>query len=245
LHPSERSVRQSRNEKRCPPWERPPRWNSSRNSPPRFCTSRSTRTSGYSRGWAFRPNELHGVFAVRSPARPNPIGLTLGQVTRIEGTRIEFDRLDFVDGTAVVDIKPYFASREMIFSARNDAVGKPLTREAMRESLLTQAVRFAGNLSTDVALAVRVLEHFRTEELDRGEPQAWQIAAPLVRPQMLDAFTGMTRVTLGRGNLRLAEAHNIVELQGQTQYKLHPFPGGVDDIWSAPDAALFTTLRLV
>ncbi|XP_063585587.1 tRNA (adenine(37)-N6)-methyltransferase-like [Penaeus indicus] len=48
-----------------------------------------------------------GVFASRSPHRPNPIGLTLAHVEYIEGDCIHLSGLDILDGTPVVDIKPY------------------------------------------------------------------------------------------------------------------------------------------
>lgn len=181
----------------------------------------------------------HGVFAVRSPARPNPIGLTLGRVMRVEGTRIEFERLDFVDGTAVVDLKPYFLTRDMVFSARNEAVGKPKSREAMRESLMMQVEQYAGEMTVDGAVAVRIVEHYRAERLGLGEPVRWQIAAPLERPQMLDALTGMTRATMGQGNLRLSGGWDVVEVMGEVEYRLTPFEGGVEEVWGAADEGLF------
>jgi tRNA-Thr(GGU) m(6)t(6)A37 methyltransferase TsaA len=50
---------------------------------------------------------LTGVFATRSPDRPNPIGLHRLRVLSIEdGTRLHVDRLEAIDGTPVVDIKP-------------------------------------------------------------------------------------------------------------------------------------------
>lgn len=64
-------------------------------------------------------SELHGVFAVRSPARPNPIGLTSARLLKREGLVLHLDKLDFLDGTVVVDIKPYFAVRDLHFSASN------------------------------------------------------------------------------------------------------------------------------
>jgi tRNA-Thr(GGU) m(6)t(6)A37 methyltransferase TsaA len=51
-------------------------------------------------------NPLTGVFATRSPDRPNPIGLHRLRVTRIDGTRLEVRPLEVIDGTPVVDIKP-------------------------------------------------------------------------------------------------------------------------------------------
>lgn len=52
-------------------------------------------------------NERVGVFASRSPYRPNPIGLSCVEVERIEGTVIFVKGADLMDGTPVYDIKPY------------------------------------------------------------------------------------------------------------------------------------------
>ena len=51
-------------------------------------------------------NPITGVFATRSPDRPNPIGLHRVTVTRIDGIRLEVRPLEAIDGTPVVDIKP-------------------------------------------------------------------------------------------------------------------------------------------
>lgn len=52
----------------------------------------------------------HGVFATRSPQRPNPIGLTVVQLLRRDGCRLHVRGVDMVDGTPVLDIKPYLSS---------------------------------------------------------------------------------------------------------------------------------------
>ncbi len=49
-----------------------------------------------------------GVFATRSPARPNPVGLSLVRVLGIEGRRLRFAGVDLLDRTPVLDIKPFF-----------------------------------------------------------------------------------------------------------------------------------------
>ncbi len=51
----------------------------------------------------------HGVFATRSPRRPNPIGLTVVELLRREGTRLRVRGVDMLDGTPIVDIKPYLS----------------------------------------------------------------------------------------------------------------------------------------
>ncbi len=49
---------------------------------------------------------LHGVFATRSPDRPNPLGLHRVTVREIDGTRLKVGPIEAIDGTPVVDIKP-------------------------------------------------------------------------------------------------------------------------------------------
>lgn len=52
----------------------------------------------------------HGVFASRSPRRPNPIGLTVVELLRRDGSRLHVRGVDMLDGTPVLDIKPYLSS---------------------------------------------------------------------------------------------------------------------------------------
>jgi tRNA (adenine37-N6)-methyltransferase len=55
-------------------------------------------------------NRPHGVFATRSPFRPNPIGLTVVEVTGRHGLRLHVRGVDMLDGTPILDIKPYLSS---------------------------------------------------------------------------------------------------------------------------------------
>ncbi len=52
----------------------------------------------------------HGVFATRSPRRPNPIGLTVVELLRREGASLHVRGVDMLDGTPILDIKPYMSS---------------------------------------------------------------------------------------------------------------------------------------
>jgi tRNA-Thr(GGU) m(6)t(6)A37 methyltransferase TsaA len=52
----------------------------------------------------------HGVFATRSPQRPNPIGLTVVELLRRAGTKLHVRGVDMLDGTPILDIKPYLSS---------------------------------------------------------------------------------------------------------------------------------------
>lgn len=55
----------------------------------------------------FLDSELRGVFATRAPSRPNPIGLSIVRLERIEGNLLHVKNVDILDGTPLLDIKPY------------------------------------------------------------------------------------------------------------------------------------------
>jgi len=52
----------------------------------------------------------HGVFATRSPYRPNPIALTVVELLSRDGPKLEVRGVDMLDGTPILDIKPYMSS---------------------------------------------------------------------------------------------------------------------------------------
>jgi len=55
----------------------------------------------------YMDNKFHGVFATRAPKRPNPIGISVVRLLKIEGNILEIEDVDIVDGTPLLDIKPY------------------------------------------------------------------------------------------------------------------------------------------
>lgn len=69
-------------------------------------------------GKPYLEQEEHGIFAMRSPHRPNHIGLSVVKIKRIEGNRLYFAEVDILDGTPILDIKPYVKQ----FDCRDDAV---------------------------------------------------------------------------------------------------------------------------
>lgn len=56
----------------------------------------------------------HGIFATRSPARPNPIGFSVVRIIEIKNSRILVEGLDMIDGTPLLDIKPYVTKFDAI-----------------------------------------------------------------------------------------------------------------------------------
>jgi tRNA-Thr(GGU) m(6)t(6)A37 methyltransferase TsaA len=68
-------------------------------------------------GRPFLEQDKHGIFAIRSPHRPNHIGLSIVKIKRIKANRLYFTEVDILDGTPVLDIKPYvkyFDDREKV-----------------------------------------------------------------------------------------------------------------------------------
>ena len=65
-------------------------------------------SNGYSlRVKPFLDDKKHGIFATRAPKRPNSIGLSVVRLEKVEGTVVHISNVDIVDGTPLLDIKPY------------------------------------------------------------------------------------------------------------------------------------------
>jgi tRNA-Thr(GGU) m(6)t(6)A37 methyltransferase TsaA len=71
---------------------------------PQFSTEFLRQTSGHT-------GREMGVFSTCSPIRPNPLGMSIVEVLGIRGANIEVRRLDMLDGTPILDIKPYIEDR--------------------------------------------------------------------------------------------------------------------------------------
>ena len=70
-----------------------------------------------------------GLFSTRSPKRPNPIGLTVLKLEKIEDSVLYVRGLDAFDGTPVLDIKPYLPSVDLIESRHNEVAESRLNRD--------------------------------------------------------------------------------------------------------------------
>ena len=65
----------------------------------------------------FLDKQQRGIFATRAPVRPNPIGLSVVRLAERAGSKLKVDDLDILDGTPLLDIKPYIPE----FDHRPDA----------------------------------------------------------------------------------------------------------------------------
>jgi tRNA-Thr(GGU) m(6)t(6)A37 methyltransferase TsaA len=61
----------------------------------------------------FMDNQLHGLFATRAPARPNPIGISIVRLVKVEGNILHIQDIDIINGTPLLDIKPYVPEFDM------------------------------------------------------------------------------------------------------------------------------------
>jgi tRNA-Thr(GGU) m(6)t(6)A37 methyltransferase TsaA len=66
----------------------------------------------------FLDDEIHGVFATRAPRRPNRIGMSVVKLVRIQDSTLEVENLDILDGTPLLDIKPYVPDFEFVEDIR-------------------------------------------------------------------------------------------------------------------------------
>ncbi len=67
----------------------------------------------------FLQDRERGVFSTRKPCRPNPIGLSIVKLLRCEGNVLHLDNVDVLDGTPLLDIKPYSARFDRIENTSN------------------------------------------------------------------------------------------------------------------------------
>ena len=69
-------------------------------------------------GKPFLEDKAHGIFAIRSPHRPNHIGLSIVKIEAVEENKLRFSEVDILDNTPVLDIKPYVKH----FDARDNTI---------------------------------------------------------------------------------------------------------------------------
>lgn len=76
--------------------------------------------------------EKHGLFATRTPSRPNPIGLSIVELLKIESSTIYFKGADMLNGTPLLDIKPYVSKFDSPESTKIGWLERPLDKEKMK-----------------------------------------------------------------------------------------------------------------
>jgi tRNA-Thr(GGU) m(6)t(6)A37 methyltransferase TsaA len=82
----------------------------------------------------FLDDAPHGIFATRAPSRPNPIGLSLVELVHMESNILHVNRVDVLDNTLLLDIKPYVPQFEESANVRIGWLEKAKSRMNVRKS---------------------------------------------------------------------------------------------------------------
>ena len=82
----------------------------------------------------FLDNESHGVFATRAPKRPNSIGLSVLKLNKIVNNILYVENVDILDGTPVLDIKPYVSRFDFVGEEKNGWLEKRIDRSNVKKS---------------------------------------------------------------------------------------------------------------
>lgn len=104
----------------------------------------------------------YGLFGIRTPFRPNPIGLTLVELIKIDGDTLYVSGLDAIDGTAVWDIKPYYDA-DLAFSAKTRYIhfkNADKREEIFRKYALAHHNEECLGFELGLRIALLVDEHF-------------------------------------------------------------------------------------
>ena len=116
--------------------------------------------------------ETMGVFATRSPHRPNPIGLSLVKLIKREGDSILLSGIDLIEGTPILDLKPYLPEVEAKTDARGgwtrEISAKPVHvewTEAQLSTLQTWAKSLQARMNEQAAMSFDVLRQLINETL--------------------------------------------------------------------------------
>lgn len=155
----------------------------------------------FDRNRGFRPkvtpprgDQKRGLFATRSPYRPNPIGLSAVRLLGVDGLTLSVRGLDLLDGTPVLDIKPYVAYTDSIPTANHGWL-EPLRSFNAGARPADPFTRF------DVAFADLATEQLRFLREEHGIDLRERIIAQLILGPAPHAYR---RIRIEDGKLRLA-----------------------------------------
>ncbi|WP_104373405.1 tRNA (N6-threonylcarbamoyladenosine(37)-N6)-methyltransferase TrmO [Desulfocucumis palustris] len=183
----------------------------------------------------------YGVFGLRSPVRPNPVGLSLVQLESVEGNKLHVTGLDAIDGTPVIDIKPYFEN-DIIFSPRTPHM-RPLRREVLKGILLKRAIAHHQEECPDLLLAVR-MTMLAEESLGHINSPDLQVAVT-GSACLADTLQGLTRARLANPP---RFRHQLADSPGRSDWSLGSKTLSISarrrispvDFWNTPDSDIFT-----
>lgn len=165
----------------------------------------------------------YGVFGLRTPARPNPIALTLVELIKLKDNKLYVLGLDAIDGTPVLDIKPYF-EMDIIFSPRTPYIC-PSNHEHRRANFYKQALLHHGEacagLELGAQMALLAAEHF-------GQIQAPDVKVFVKGDACLaDVLQGLSRARLAspaRFEYKAAAINEVCWQKGEHSITMRQHP---------------------
>lgn len=187
----------------------------------------------------------YGVFALRAFNRPNPIGLTMVKLEKVEETHLWVAGLDAINGTPVLDIKPYYEA-DIMFSPRTSYI-RPNKRQMRQEDFYRHALAHHQEECGDLLMAVRMV--LVVDEL-LGQITNNDIAVTVCGSRCLaDTVQGLTHARLASPDRftfieTISESPRTIWARGETSLTL---TGkcllNQDDFWNLDDKEVLDISR--
>ena len=158
--------------------------------------------------------EKIGLFATRTPHRPNPIGLSAVKIEKVEDNAVYFSGVDLVDGTPILDLKPYLPSSDCL----SRATAGWTTSCAERKVNVVFTPEALGQLSERVGVRV---ERFRSaiQELLELDPRPVFYRGTLDKPNPYTDVYGFRFDDLNIVYRMTGATADVLEIQAWTEYE--------------------------
>ncbi len=204
---------------------------------------------------------LRGIFAMRSPVRPNPIAINSVKLLERQGRVLKVDRLDLINGTPVVDIKPY-VDWDCIFSARRLSNHRKSLRKLSYEDrvqdFLRQANNFHGSICPGIVIGVLSCAAIFPAYIPLSRLKSKKLIVVVESDRCLaDAITAITGCTLGRRSLKFKDFGKMAAVfwdqESNQAYRIVPSPNArkitpqtpIDELLSLSKEELFDITPVV
>jgi tRNA-Thr(GGU) m(6)t(6)A37 methyltransferase TsaA len=194
--------------------------------------------------------EEKGVFSLRSPIRPNPIGMTAVRLLEKTGNVLHLSHVDFIDGTPIIDIKPYSVGWDAIFSAKNNSsfhTYDKMPAEEVYADMLRQAANFHGHVCVGTAIGMRAanlaMRHFKCDLQDQAltaKIGTRGCVADAVQALMQAGGKRFSRPEPSDGVLAFSRDNKTLRLEPAAE-KL----GSVDEVLAAHDERIFSRIESI
>ncbi len=156
--------------------------------------------------------EERGVFSLRSPTRPNPLSLSATRLIKVKGPLLYVEPLDLIDGSPIVDIKPYSSGWDAIFWAR-DVHSSFITRYIVQADVLAELLRegfnFHGEKCGAIAVAARIA--YDASQTLQANVRDFCLRLPQdINPHLADGLIGISRATMGNARLTFSDDLSVL-----------------------------------